>query len=618
MRSDGYWGNILRINLYSRTYNIEIFNEDDRKKFVGGSGIGSKIILEEVPPKVDPLSEKNKIVFGVGPWQSLKTPGSAKWSVVTKSPLTKTFLDSAGSGHWASLFKRTGFDALIIEGKSDHPIYIYISHEGVFFKDAKHLWGKDTVETAKIIKKELNNRVSVLSIGPSGEICNPIACIACDGHSFAGRGGSGAVLGSKKLKAIAVYGEKEVPVYNYEVASKKALELMKKLSKEAKSNGMTKHGTPGYPPVAESIGDLPIKYWNGEKWTGAKKIGGEVYTEKLNATPLYCANCPVGCHRHVIVKEPKEFAMEGAGPEYETLALMGGSFLCSDLYAIAKANDICNRMGIDTMSTGAFVSFLAECWEKDLISRKDTDNINVSWGNGESLVKLTEKIAKLEGVGNIFRNGIRGAAKIIGKNSENFIVEVKNLDYPGHDPRCFLAMGVNYATSTRGACHERGDPSGVFYPELGMSEAPNSIDNAAEYAYIAQNISSFYNQLVICKFMIKTVGMTLTELREIFNNITGWDWDYSDMVDTGKRVFTIQRTINVLDGISKKDDTLPSKIKKAAKEGPRKGKAPVPHKKILNEYYKLRKWDSNGIPTKSAFSEVGIEKYWKYIKDNLY
>jgi aldehyde:ferredoxin oxidoreductase len=610
----GYWGRVLRIDMNNKKYYIEDVKEDIWNKFLGGSGYGAKVLLEETPPAVDPLSEGNKLIFGIGAFQAVKAPGSAKWSVTTKSPLTKTFLDSAGGGHWAPLFKKSGYDALIIEGKSDKPLYLYISDNIIEFREAQNIWGKDTIETTNILKKELkNNRISILNIGPSGEILNPIACISCDGHSFAGRGGAGAVMGSKGLKAIVASGKKQVPVYNEKYARSRSVELMKELAKISREWEFTKHGTPMVVGPNEKIGDLPMKYWTADTWSEVDKISTPRYTEYLNAKPRYCVNCPIGCHRDIDLNEPDGYKVKGSGPEYETVGMMGGAFLCSDLGAIAKANDICNRMGIDTVSTGAFVSFLAECQEKGLIDKEDTYGMEINWGDGKVLVALTEKIALMEGIGLWFKEGIQGAARKVGHEAEKLIVHVKNLDYPAHDPRAFLALGVNYATGTRGACHERGDCQGIFYPELGMEKAPNSIETAANYAYITQNVSSFYNQVTMCKFMVKGAGMTLTQILEIFNAITGWNWSVSDLFNAGRRAFTIQRLINVRDGYSRKDDILPEKIAIPAKEGGRVGKAPVPHDRILNEYYKLRAWDEDGRPTLESLKRIGLAEYIKYL-----
>jgi len=612
----GYWGRVLRVNLTDQSYKVDEISEEVWKKFLGGSGFGAKVILEETPPKIDPLSPENKIIFGIGSWQSVKASGNAKWSVVTKSPLTKTFLDSAGSGHWAPQFKGTGYDALIIEGKSEKTIYLYITEEGVEFRDASHLWGKDTIDTTEVIKGELGNkRISILNIGPSGEIYHPVACITCDGHSFAGRGGSGAVMGSKNLKAIAAYGKKDVPVFDPDKAKKKALELMKLLANQGAS--CTRDGTPQVVNPCQEAGDLPMKYWMQDTWPDAWKISAPHYTEVLKAKPRYCANCPLGCHRHVTVDEPAEYAMEGNGPEYETLAMMGGNILCSDLAAICKANDICNRMGCDTISVGAWIGFLAECWEKGLITEKDTDGVKVEWGNGKMLVALTEKITKMVGVGAWFKEGIQGAAKRMGPEAQDLIVHVKNMDYPAHDPRCWLGLGVNYATGTRGACHMRGCTMDPYYPEIhpkmGLKELPTSLDHLPQHVFVTQNVSSIFNQLTICFFMTGFAGMTLTQLLELHNAITGWDWTPDDLFSAGSRAFTLQRLINVRDGFDRKDDTLPKKMTVAAKEGGRKGKVPILHDKILKEYYRLRKWDDNGRLTKESLLSVGLEEYDDYL-----
>jgi len=611
---NGYWEKVLRVNLTQRTYNIENVPENIWKKFLGGSGFGAKVLIEEVPPKIDPLKPENKIIFALGAMQALKVPGSGKWSVVTKSPLTKTFLDSAGTGRWAPLLKGCGYDALIIEGKSNDPVYLYITEGNVEFKEASHIWGKDTLETTELIKSELNNKsISMVNIGPSGEIENPIACITCDGQSFAGRGGSGAVMGSKKIKAIVVFGKKQVSVNNMEKGRKKSVELMRILAKQGKES--TKYGTTKGIIPSEGMGNLPIKYWNNYRWDDIEKIGHFRIHEDFEVKPRYCANCPIGCHRHIKIVKDGEIVFDANGPEYETLGLMGSSFLCSDLMAIFEANDICNRMGIDTISNGAFISFLAECWEKKLIDEKKTDGLAIEWGNGNVLIELTKKIALLEGIGGWFKEGIIGAAKIIGPEAKDIIVQVKNMDYPAHDPRCFLSLGVNYATGTRGACHMRGCTMGTYFPEIhtDKEEAYNSIETAALQTFINQNINSFFNQATLCYFMTDQGGLSITQILELFNLITGWNWTLKELFNAGRRAFTIQRLINVRDGFSRKDDTLPKKMTIAAKEGPREGKAPIPHNKILDDYYRLRAWDRNGYPTNETLKRIGLDEYNQYL-----
>lgn len=609
----GYWGKVLRIDLTERKSKVEDIPEEVWQKFVGGSAFGAKVLLEETPPKVDPLSEENKIIFGVGIWQSAKNPGSGKWSVVTKSPLTKTFLDSSGGGNFAPAIKRAGYDAIIIEGKSSSPVKVIINEEQVRIEEADSLWGKDAMETFHQFQSELGDkRYSIVYIGPSGEMGHPIACIGCDSHSVAGRGGAGAVMGSKKLKAMAVLGTKQVPLHDPEKVNARSLELMKEFSKRSAEKRKT--GTTSAPTTFEKIGNLPLKYWVGETWGKSARIAAPYYNEILHTKATFCANCPYGCHRHIKLEEPEEYAVEGAGPEYETLGMMGGAFLCSDLPAIAKANDICNRMGIDTISTGAWVSFLAECYEKELIDKEDTEGIEVNWGDGKVLVQLTEKIARLEGIGQYFKEGIIGAAKRIGADTMDAIVHVKNMDYPAHDPRCHLADGLNYATGTRGACHERADAQGFFYLEIGMEGPARTMEEVPEYVIHQQNISSLANSLSVCKFILRVPKLSLSEIIEILNASTGWNWTVHDLEKAGERGFVLERLINVRDGISRKDDILPKKMTIPARTGPREGRVPVPHDKALDEYYKLRNWTNDGIPTEHALSEASLEEYSRFLK----
>jgi len=272
-------------------------------------------------------------------------------------------------------------------------------------------------------------------------------------------------------------------------------------------------------------------------------------------------------------------------------------------------------MGIDTISTGAWVSFLAECYEKKLIDKEDTEGIEVNWGNGKVLVQLTEKIAKLEGIGEYFKDGIVGAAQKIGHDTLDLICQVKNMDYAAHDPRCHLGAGLNYATGTRGACHERGDVSGFFYPELGMEGSAQTMAEVPEYVMHQQNMSSLANSLSVCKFIIRVPELKLAEIIEILNAATGWDWTVQDLEKAGERGFVLERLINVRDGISRKDDILPKKMTVPAKTGPREGRAPVPHDKALDEYYKLRNWTNDGIPTKKALKEAGLEEYNRFLKE---
>jgi len=608
----GYWKTILRVNLTNHTFSTDTLDEKYLKSLLGGAALGAKILLDEVKPKIDPLSPENKIIFALGFMQSVNFPGNAKWTVVTKGPLTGSFLDSAGTGAWAPQLKKAGYDVLIIEGKSENPVYLYINDDKIEFRDASSIWGKDTIETSRIIKEELGDkRINAINIGPAGENLNPIACISCDGHSFAGRGGAGAIMGSKNLKAIAVWGTKQVPVADLEGAQNLAKDLMGRLHETAKGGG----GTPDVMVPLEELGDVPIKYWRGDVWHhGAKMIGTPRYTELLNVKPLPCQNCPVGCHRHIHLKLKDGSILDGNGPEYETLGMLGSSLLLDDLEAIAIANDKANRMGVDTVSLGAFIGFIIECYESGFLSEEEIGMVP-KWNDEATLFFLEDKLINLQGIGSMFRKGIRGAVEIIGQESASIAVEVKNLDLPAHDPRAVYGLAVNYATSPRGACHERGNPQasalGLFYPDCEMDYPPERFDtNSAGYcAYIYQNTSMLFNNLTMCKFMVNNGGLTITEIGKELKLTTGLDYSNIELLKTSERGIALQRLINVRDGLSRKDDTLPPKMLQAAIIGGRAGKSPVDFDNMLSDYYKLRGWDENGIPTPETLQDLDLQDY---------
>ena len=616
---NGYWKKLCRVNLTDRTWTAEDIDEKTLNLLMGGTALGAKILLEETPAKVDPLSPENKIVFAIGCLQACpNAPGNAKWSVITKSPLTGSVADSAGTGSWAPAFKKCGYDALVIEGKADKPVWLFITDDGVEFRDAAELWGLDSVDVSLKIKDILGDkRINALNIGTAGEIMNPIANITCDGHSFAGRGGTGAVMGSKNLKAIAAWGTQQCEIADLEGAKEFAKEVFKNLHEATKDV----EGTPSVMVGMEEIGDSPIRYWRGDVWhKGAETIGTPRYTQFYNVKPLPCLNCPIGCHRHIDFELSDGGRLVGNGPEYETLGTMGSGLCIDDLEAIALANDMANRAGVDTISLGSYVGFLIECYESSLITAEEI-GIVPKFGDRETLLFLCDKLIKNEGIGKIFRKGIRGAAAEIGGDAADFTVEVKNMDLPAHDPRAVFANYPNYATTPRGACHERGDTqaiaTGLVYPEVGLEETPDrfSVEQAPEIAVISQDGALMFNCLTICKFMVKFAGMTISELAHELELILGKEVDPYELFKVGARSQNLQRLLNVRDGMDRKDDTAPKKMFIPAATGSRAFKAPT-HDEfewMMDEYYKLRGWDENGIPKAETLEALGLGDFVKYL-----
>jgi len=611
----GYWNKILRIDLTNRKITKEEIDEDTYKLFVGGAGIGAKILWEEVSSETNPFDANNKLIFAVGPLQGHPVPGSAKFSIISKSPLTNTYADSAAGARWGPLFKRAGYDVLIIQGKSENPVYIYIEDDEVKIRDARGVWGMDSYQAVDEIRKEIGDpRASVATIGQAGEKLVKIACIVVDKHSFAGRCGLGAVMGSKNLKAIAVKGSRKVPVSNLSQLKIYNGKYFKEINKASIESELRPHGTPVLCITAEGFGDMPIKYWTEDTWPeGAKKIGAPNYTEVLSAKPYPCLYCPIGCHRNIEIQSPEKYKLKGIGPEYETLGMLGTNLLIDDVKAISIANDLCNRLGMDTISAGACIGLAMECYEKGIITKRDTAGMELKWGDPDVLIELVKQIGNKVGFGSIFSEGTVEAAKKIGKNALELVVQVKGLDFPAHDARACWGLVPTYVTGTRGACHMRGveedaEMSGFYIPEIGVTEKHAKFFNPEGKAHLAvkmQDYCALINSLVLCVFMPDGGGLSFTSILNIFNSITGWDWDIQEAMTCGERIFTLQRLINQRDGYTKKDDKLPPKMYVPAKKGFRAGKIP-PVNDLLNEYYELRGWDKEGRPTKEKLKKLNL------------
>lgn len=607
----GYWGKILRVDLSKRKIEEETIPESVWKKVLGGAGFGAKILYDEVGADIAPLSPENRIIFGLGPLQATKVTGAAKFSVVSKSPLTGIYADSAAGADFGIMLKKAGYDGIVIQGKAETPVYLFINDKKVEIKDAGKMWGKDSYEATELISSELGNNVSIACIGQAGEKEVAIASIVIDKHSFVGRCGLGAVMGSKNLKAIAVRGTQRPPVYDNKKLSILSKEIGRKVLNSTKE-WLRAHGTPFVLAPGEETGDVPIRYWSGDTWKeGAQKIGTPHYTETLKAKPWPCRYCVVGCHRHIKIEEPEEFAMEGAGPEYETLGMLGACCLVDDVKAISKAGELCNRYGIDTISTGAFVAFAMECFEKGILTKEKTDGMEIRWGDKKVLIEIIHQIGQRKGLGELFSKGIVPAAKELGKEASEIAVHVKGLDLPAHDPRAFFSLAVNYATGTRGGCHERGNPQvasqGFLLKEAGITKDIDrfQMEESEVVAAKYQDYSVLANSLCLCKFMFFG-EMTLTDMLNCLNATTGWNWSMEEFLKTGERIFTLQRQVDVKYGVTRKDDKLPKRIFEPAKEGSRAGKAPVSFEAALNRYYKIRGWDEQGIPKKEKLEELGL------------
>jgi len=625
----GFRGKILRVNLSKGKFLVEKLKKDSLMKFLGGRGIGARILFNELKPKINPLGPENKLIFATGPLTGAPFSGNARYGVYGKSPLTGLWADSYAGGFFGPELKFCGFDAVILEGVSSKPVYLLIYKETIELKNAKHLWGNTTGETQRIIRSELkDNKVRVASIGIGGENLVKYACIISDLHNAAGRCGMGAVMGSKNLKAVALRGTKKVEIADIEKFKK----LAKIASEEVWKHGkiLTKHGTNGDLEVLNQSGELPTKNFLRNKFKGAKKITGETMTDTILVGRAGCFACRNACHR--VVKSDKSYIVNSAygGPEYETAAAFGSLLLNDNLESIAKANELCNKYGLDTISTGVSIAFAFECFENGLITKKDTEGLDLSWGQPNIIIQLVDKIAKREGIGDLLAEGVKLAAMKIGGEAKKYAMHIKGLEIPMHEPRTLKGQALSYVTSNRGACHLQYVPEFSFSYEF--EEALNSnLDfnrtnvtdrlfsgpKKAEMVALGENWMSAMESLITCVFTTQPEhGLSMNTLLNLFSAVTGWSYSPSQFMEVGERIWNLCRAFNIREGITRKDDIIPDRLSEPIKEGPFKGEffAKQTLEKLLDAYYTFRGWDvKTGVPTRKKLRELGIE----YVTDLL-
>lgn len=604
----GYRGKLLEINLTDSSISVKKLDEDLLKKYLGGSGLGARLLYDLTDGQTAPLGEENVLIFMTGPFTGTKIPTSGRHAVVTKSPLTGIWAEADVGGNWGYELKCAGFDGILIKGKAVKPVYLWISEVGTELRDANHLWGKDTYEVDELIRKETDSQAVISSIGQGGENLVAFASIMTDGKDgrAAGRGGVGAVMGSKYLKAIAVRGKQRVEVKYPERLKQKIKELAPEIVDKTRMFG--KYGTSGGVQGHEEMLNFPLKNWAGERWPeGVEKINGIVMEETILKKQYRCKTCIIGCGRDVEITAGPYQGVNGAGPEYETIGTLGGLCMIDDLEAIAWANELCNRYGIDTISAGSVIAYSMEAFERGILTAEDCDGLQLVFGNEKAMIELIHKIANKEGyLGKLLSKGVRRAAAELGNYAEEFAIHVKGMEFPAHDPRAYNGVALSYATSNRGACHVQGFThgfeKGFTMPELGIDQPHprHSVEGKGEFTAKLQDLMCIFDSIKLCKFVI-IGGVKLTDITELFNAVTGLNLTNQDLIKIGERIYNLKRLYNVRCGISRKDDSLPPRIL-TQKRGPNL----PPLGKMLNEYYAYRKWDEFGVPTEAKIKELGL------------
>ena len=606
----GYRGRILRIDLSNDRVWEQLLDEELCRKYIGGSGIGARFLYDMTDGDTDPLGPENPLIFMTGPFAGTPVPTSGRHHITAKSPLTGIYGEGDVGGSWGVGLKACGYDGIIIEGKSQKPVYILVQESGAGILDAGFLWGRDTYQTDEMLKGVHGNKTTVSCIGPAGEKQIKIAAVMHDGsHARAvGRTGLGAVMGSKKLKAVVVSGGSYIPVFQQERLKHSIRKIVPTIVE--KTAGMKQFGTAAGTVGAEKIGDFPLKNWSGSVWDRVENISGQRMKDTILTRRYFCTGCVIGCGREVEVKKGP-YAMKGAGPEYETLGTLGGLCLVDDLEAIAYGGELCNRYGLDTISAGSAIAFAMELYEKGIIGTGDTDGLQLKWGSAGAMVEMIHQIGRGEGLGRLLGSGVREAARCIGGNAVDYAIHSKGLEFPAHDPRAFNSLALGYATSNRGACHLQG--ASYFFektavmPELGIPGPKDRfrVEEQGEFQKNCQDLMCLMDSLKLCKFTLYG-GLRTTHVREWLEYVVGWDMGLEELMTAGERIFNLKRMYNVKCGITRSDDTIPERmLKQPRTEGGAKGNLP-PLDKMLDEYYTARGWDKNGVPLQATVGRLGL------------
>jgi len=605
----GYVGKILRVDLTNQRVKAESLPQHLKEKYVGGSSLAAKIIYDEMPSDVDPFSPEALLIFATGPLTGTAVPSSGRLSVCARSPLG-IWGESHAGGLFGQQLKKAGFDLIVISGRAEKPVYLSIMDGHVEFKDARNLWGKDVYETYSLIKRELkDNAVQIGAIGPAGEKRVYYASIIF-GVGKAGRSGMGAVMGSKNLKAVAVKGTGKIPVADEDALLKFAREVQTQLAKSPAAQGLRKYGTGGGMESYYHMGNIPIRNHRDGVWAEDKveKISGVKIAQTILDKITPCCNCVIGCKRTIHIRDGKYACLKADSPEFETLCMLGSNLLNDDLSLIAKLNDLCNRLGMDTISVGAVLAFAIEAYEKGIITKEDTGGMELTWGPSEYLVKLVELIAERKGIGSLLAQGVREAARLLNRGSEEFAVHVKGLEVAAHNPRAFFGHALSYATMNRGGCHlawPHNPDRGRLAPEIGITVQSDRFQSKGKAITVKkmQDMMELYDALMICKYA-SSAGLTLTQITVFFELVTGRRVAVEDMMKVGERSFNLKRVLNCRWGVSSKDDVLPRRLLEPQDGGTMRN---VPDMELmLREYYEARGWTPDGMPSEEKLRELGI------------
>ncbi|MFW6121661.1 MAG: aldehyde ferredoxin oxidoreductase family protein [Petrotogales bacterium] len=601
----GFSGNILTINLTSQKSKIDKINKQEIKPYIGGKGYAANLLWEKTEPKIDPLSEGNVIILATGPLTATSLPATGRMCFITKSPLTNTYDDSHVGGHFASEMKNAGYDFIIINGKADNPSYLYIEDDHIEILDATSIWGKDVFETEDIIANKHGKRTRIASIGVAGENLVRYSAVCLDRYRHVGRGGLGAVMGSKNLKAIGIKGNKPVQEYDPKKFDELVMEAEKAIEDDSNLYTMKRWGT-GRSVVWSSNNSLyPTRNFQSATFQKAKNLGPDSMDRAIWMKQKACFGCPIHCGHIAVVRGDSKYSgsiVEGV--EYETTNQLGANCGIEDIEAVTHANMLCDKFGLDTISTGGCIAWAMECFEKGIINEEDTNGYILQFGNQEAFIEMIKNIAYRRDLGNLLAEGVKRASKKIG--GDEFAIHVKGLELPGWGVRAAPSMGLAYATADRGGCHQRAWPISYDLETKGEFNPKES----ASVTKSMQDINAAFYSLVACDFATGSIG--IGRYVKLLNAATGWDYTKEKLIQAGERIWNLIRMYNLREGTTKNEDKLPERFyKDPLPDGNAKGKklSREDFAEMLNNYYKIRGWDKNGIPKEETLNELELTNF---------
>jgi len=598
----GYAGQITHVDLSTGKIRNETFNEKYARKYLGGNGFAARILIDKVPAGADPLGEENVLIFCTGPVTGTLAHGSGRAGIVTKSPLTGYFMDSYFGGEWGARLKQSGRDMLVISGKSPHPVVLFCDDDAVELIEAGDLWGMTTLQAQERLKRKLGNDIRTVCCGPAGEKRVSMAC-CIGGRRAAGRGGTGAVMGAKNLKAVAVRGTRDVQVADIKSLLKRYRENKDEF---LALKGFVEVGTPFLVNPVNAVGGLGTRNWQTENWDKADNISGERLLADHSLRIWACYACNLGgCTR--VVRSSRDPAVVTEGPEYETLFALGSNCGVDDLNKIIATDRLCDDYGIDTISLGGAVGFTMECFQRGLLTAKDTGGLDFSFGNGDALIAAAHLVAGQDGFGKMLGQGVKAMAAQIGRGSDRFACHIRGLEPPGHSARALKVMGIGYAVSTRGGSHHDTRPSLEYRLDPAQRR---STDGKVSMAYDTADWSAVRDSMIMCSFCEGVYGFRLGQDHvDLINRTVGWDLTLDELAEIGCRIHNLERSFNCREGLRRKDDTVPYRfMHEEIPDGNSKGMRLKPEElqQMLDAYYARRGWNKDGVPTRETLERLGL------------